>query len=116
MTDVMNLEAMLTASGKTPPKQLPLLAMLNLGVIESLANGLLSATEAVRVFFNAENCLFVHKRLHNKVADNLMSRGVQLPDLFEALPTEEAQREFQRELAAMRALSLKLLSGKQLVA
>jgi hypothetical protein len=34
---------------------------------------------------------------------------VQLPDVFEALPTEEAQQELQRELAAMRSLSLKLL-------
>ena len=45
-----------------------------------------------------------------------MSHGVQLPDLFEALPTKEAHREFQRELATMRSLCLKLLEGKQLVA
>jgi len=45
-----------------------------------------------------------------------MSRGVQLPDVFEALPTEEAQQEFQRELAEMRSLSLKLLEDRQLAA
>ena len=28
----------------------------------------------------------------------VMSRGVQLPDLFESLPAEEAQREFLHEL------------------
>ena len=38
-----------------------------------------------------------------------MSRGVQLPDLFDCLPPEEAQRELYRELETMRALSLKLL-------
>jgi hypothetical protein len=30
--------------------------------------------------------------------DEIMSRGVQLPDLFEALSAEEAHREFQHEL------------------
>jgi hypothetical protein len=45
-----------------------------------------------------------------------MSHGVQLPDLFEALPMAEAQREFQRELAIMRTLCLKLLEQKQLMA
>lgn len=58
----------------------------------------------------------VRKHLRNKTADAVMSHGVQLPDLFEALPTAEAQREFQRELATMRSLCLKLLEQKQLVA
>jgi hypothetical protein len=38
-----------------------------------------------------------------------MSHGVQLPDLFESLPAEEARREFYRELEIIRTLSLKLL-------
>ena len=84
--------------------------------IESLANGSLSATNALRVFFHTENCLFVRKQLRDKTADAIMSHGVQLPDLFDALPREEAHREFQRELATMRALCLKLLEEKQLVA
>jgi hypothetical protein len=45
-----------------------------------------------------------------------MSRGVQLPDLFDVLPTEEAHRELQRELVTMRSLCLKLLEDQQLVA
>ncbi len=45
-----------------------------------------------------------------------MGRGVQLPDLFEALPAEQAQRECQRELAAMRAACLKLLERRRFVA
>ena len=112
----MSLKSILPATGETPAQQLALFALLNLGVIESLANGLLSATEALQVFFHAENCLFVRKQLHDKIADQIMSHGVQLADLFEALPTAEAHREFQRELAAMRALCLKLLEDKQLVA
>jgi len=41
-----------------------------------------------------------------------MSRGVQLPDLFDSLPPSVAQREFQHELAKMHALSLSLLEKK----
>jgi len=112
----MHLQTLLTASGRTPSQQLALFALLNLGMVESLANGLVSAADALRVFFNAENCLFVRQRLRQKIADKIMSHGVQLPDLFDALPTEEAHREFQRELATMRALCLKLLEEKRLVA
>lgn len=97
-------------------QQLTLFALLSLGIIESLASGLVSAADAVRVFFNAENCLFVRKRLGNKLADQIMGHGVQLMDLFDVLPAEEAQQEFQRELAAMRSLALKLLEEKKLVA
>jgi hypothetical protein len=112
----MELQSLLTASAKPRIEQVGVFGLLVLGVIESLANGVLSARDAVRLFFNADNCLFVRKRLRKKVADEIMSRGVQLPDLFEALPPEEAHREFQRELATMRSLCLKLLEKKQLVA
>src|SRR5262245_32762871 len=112
----MELETLLAGSGKTPAHQLSLFALLNLGVIESLANGLLSATEAVRLFFNADNCFFVRKRLRVKIADKIMSHGVQLPDLLDVLLADEAQREFQHELAAMRSLCLKILEDRQLVA
>jgi hypothetical protein len=60
--------------------------------------------------------LFVRNQLRSKVADKIMGHGVQLPDLFDALPIEEAHREFHRELAIMRALCLKLLEEKRLVA
>jgi hypothetical protein len=116
MNPNVSLETLLAASGGTPAQQLVLFALLNLGIIESLANGLLSATNALRVFFHAENCLFVRKQLRDKTAEAIMSRGVQLPDLFDVLPREEAHREFQRELATMRALCLKLLEERPLVA
>src|SRR5262245_25434697 len=115
MSNAMNLGTLLAASGKATGQQLALFALLALGIGESLSNGLLSATDAVRIFFNADNCSFVRKQLRDKLADEIMSRGVQLPDLFDALPTEEAHREYQRELATMHSLGLKLLEEKQLV-
>jgi|SRR5579884_3147225 len=116
MNNSVNLQALLAVSAKKSSQAKALFALLNLGIVESLANGLLSAVDTVRLFFNAENCLFVRKQLRDKTADEIMSRGVQLPDLFEALPAEEAQREFQRELASIRNLCLKLLEKKSLVA
>lgn len=116
MHNKMSLQTLLAASGDMPAQQLALLAFLTLGVLESLANGLLSATEALQVFFHTENCLWVRKHLRDKRADTIMSHGAQLPDLFAILPAEEAHREFQRELAAIRALCLKLLEAQRLVA
>lgn len=109
MNHGINLKTLLSPSWGTPSERLALFAWLNLGLLESLAHGFVSTTDAVQLFFNAENCLFVRKRLRDKAADEVMSRGVQLPDLFESLPTAEAQREFQRELATMRSLCLNLL-------
>lgn len=114
MTSV-RLKDVLTGSGRSPAKRLALFAWLNLGVIESLGSGLISPTDAVRLFFNADNCLFVRKLL-GKTADEIMSRGVQLPDLFDAMSAEEAHREFQHELEIMRGLCRKLLDEKKLVA
>jgi hypothetical protein len=73
----------------------------------------MAPSRAVELFFHADNCLFVKRRLRHKSAAEIMSRGVQLPDLFDALPADKAQQEFQREMLAMRLLCLKLLGGKQ---
>lgn len=116
MNDSMDLKTLLAALETTPFQSKTLFALLNLGIVESLANGMMSAAEAPRLFYHADNCLFVRKRLRDKTADEIMSRGVQLPDLFEALPADEAQRQFQRELAILRDLCLKLLEKKPLVA
>jgi hypothetical protein len=107
---------MLTAAPDTSRRQLAMFALFTLGVIDCLEHRLLSATEAVRLFFNADNCLFARKRLREKSADEIMSRGVQLPDLYDALPAAKARREFARELSTMRALCVKLLEEKHLVA
>ena len=94
-------------------QQQELFALLNLGLVQSLASGVISPTEAVERFYHAENCLYVQKHLRQKAAHTIMSHGVQLPDLFESLPAEEAQREFYRELEIMRSLSLQLLERRR---
>ena len=96
------------ASG-SPTQQLELFALLNLGIAQSLASGVLSATETIQRFYHADNCLYVRKHLRSKDANAIMSHGVQLPDLFDCLPAEEAQREFFHELETIRYLCLKLL-------
>lgn len=90
--------------------------LLSLGIIESLISGAITVSGAVNLFFYADNCLFVRKNLRHQTADEIMSRGVQLPDLFKALSPEEAQQEFQGELSTMRLLCLKLLENKRLAA
>ena len=115
MKDSINLQILLLQGGNRQ-QQVASFALLCLGIIESLTNGLMSVTDALRLFFHAENCLFVRKHLKEKIADQIMSHGVQLPDLFDALPAEEAQREFQREVTTIHSLCLKLLEDKQIAA
>jgi hypothetical protein len=90
-------------------RQLELFALVNLGLVQSMASGVLTPTEAVKRFYHAGNCLYVQKHLRKKEAQLIMSRGVQLPDLFDCLAPEEAQRELYHELETMRSLCLKLL-------
>jgi hypothetical protein len=93
-----------------------LLPIIVLGILESLENGRLTPSEAIQGFFNAENCAFVEKSIKNKTARDIMARGVQLPDLFDALPCEEALQEFQREIAKIRELCLELIGEQRLAA
>ena len=99
----------LSEAGSDPKDQLELFSLLNLGLIQSLASGVLSPTDAIQRFYHADNCLYVRKHLRNKEANAIMSHGVQLPDLFESLEAEEAHREFFHELEKIRGLCLKLL-------
>jgi hypothetical protein len=105
----VHLDTLLAESSDPSDQRLTLFALLGLGMIDSLASGLMSATDGVRSFFHADNCQFVRQRLKDKAADKVMSHGVQLPDLFDVLPADEAHREFRHELSAMRALCLNLL-------
>ncbi|MBI3249434.1 MAG: hypothetical protein HYZ50_23270 [Deltaproteobacteria bacterium] len=100
---------MLAATKGAIAQQQELFALLNLGLIQSLASGVVSPTEAVERFYHAENCRYVQKHFRQKDAPTIMSHGVQLPDLFESLPVEEAQRELYHELEIMRSLCLQLL-------
>ena len=88
-------------------------ALICLGAVESLMSGAISSTDSVRLVFHADNCQFVRETLADETADEIMSRGVQLPDLFEALPAEMALQEYQRELVVMRDLCLRLIGDRQ---
>jgi hypothetical protein len=109
MRQSYQLRILLSDASGDPPRQLELFALVNLGLVQSLISGVLSATEAVPYFYNADNCLHVRKHLRAREANAIMSYGVQLPDLFDWLSPEEAQREFCHELETMRSLCLKLL-------
>jgi len=115
MKDSINLQALFSQASNRH-QQVASFALLCLGIIESLTSGLMTVIDALRLFFHAENCLFVRKNLKEKIADQIMSHGVQLPDLFDTLPAEEVQREFQSELTTMHSLCLKLLEDKQIAA
>lgn len=101
---------LLSAHRGSRAQQLEFFAIVNLGVVQSLASGALTPAEAVQRFYHAANCAYVRRTLRSKEANDAMSRGVQLPDLFDALGAEEARREFYLELEAIRVLSLKLLA------
>lgn len=109
----MHLESLLAEAGAKESQQLALFAILNLGVIESVASGTMTASDAVRLIYHAENCRHVRDHFPAKIADRIMSHGVQLPDLVDALPAEEAHRELRRELETMRSLCLKILEKKK---
>ena len=114
MKNKINLKELLYR--RTIEQKLALFAWLSLGICDSLTDGPLSPADAVRIFFNAENCLFVRKHLKEQNAEEIMSRGVQLTDLSEALPRKRAHDELLRELKRMRLFSLNILEQKRLAA
>jgi hypothetical protein len=89
-------------------------AIFALGILYSLSAGSMTPTEATRSFFHAKNCRYVRSRLRDKRADEVMGRGVQLADLFDVMPVEEAHREFQHELAAMKSLCHELVQAEHI--
>jgi len=95
---------------------LALFAVTSLGVIESLVAGSLTPTQAIQAFFHGKNVRFAKTKLGDERAVQIMGRGVQLADLFDAMPMEEAHREFQHELQAMQALCNELLEAERAVA
>ena len=95
---------------------LALFAITSLGIIDSLATGSITPTDATGAFFNGKNVRFVKSKLSDKRASEVMGRGIQLADLFDAMPVEEAHREFQHELQAMKALCRELLEAERVAA
>ncbi len=116
MKDSIDLPSLLSGVESKAARRRGVFALLGLGIVESLTSGALSSTDAVRIFFNAENCQYVRKKVRDPSADEFMGHGVQLPDLFQALPEREIQQEFQRELSCMRSLCLRLLKQPRAVA
>jgi hypothetical protein len=79
--------ALLLADGAAADR-LGVFALLTLGIVESLANGALGTNDAVRILFHADNGRSVRKMLRDRTADEITSRGVHLPDFFDALPED----------------------------
>ena len=109
MSETIDLPTILDRLEGGTQRKLEVFAMLNLGMVQSLWSGALTVADAITRFYNAGNCQYVRRRMRSKTADEIMSRGVQLPDLFDVLPPAEAQRELANELESMRALCLKSL-------
>ena len=84
--------------------------------VRSLLAGSLNPTQAVNVFFHGKNVRFVKSKVGDDRAAEVMGRGVQLADLFDAMPVEEAHREFQHELQAMKSLCHELLESERAAA
>lgn len=112
MKQVFDL-ATITAGQQQP---LALFAVTTLGIVESLAAGSLTPNQAVQAFFHGKNIQYVKKKLRDDRATEIMGRGVQLADLFDAMPVEEAHREFQHELHAIKALCYEVLESERAVA
>ena len=54
MNDRIELKQLLTEEGRTGAEQVEIFALLNLGVLESLSHGLVSAADALRTFSRRE--------------------------------------------------------------
>ena len=61
MDQVFRLESLFPEGHKNRANRLPFFALVNLGVVESLANGSIGAAQAVKNFYIADNCLFVRR-------------------------------------------------------
>jgi len=112
MKQVFDL-AKITAGQEEP---LALFAVTALGIVESLVAGSLTPTRAIESFFHGENVRFVKSKLGDKRAVQIMGRGIQLADLFDAMPMEEAHREYQHELQAIKTLCNELLEAEKAAA
>ena len=112
----LSLESLLPAVTGDASRHLEIFALLTLGILDAMDEGVLSPESARDRFFTGENCLFTKRAMRHADVDAIMSRGVELPDLFDALPYDEALREAKVEIASMRAACLRLLDAQRRVA
>ncbi|HET6884225.1 MAG TPA: hypothetical protein VFI31_28995 [Pirellulales bacterium] len=97
-------------NGLAKPQKLAVFAGLNLAMLASVESKAATLSDVTAGFYHAANCLYVKRSMKNKDANELMSRGVQLADLFDALSQRRAEAELKRELHAMRAICYKMLA------
>lgn len=112
----IDLEGLLGTAPGMLAERTEVFALIVLGLLDSLESGVLGCSEVVPLFFHAANCRFVE--IHLQCADTIevMGRGSQLPDLYDALDSTEADRELAVEITAMRARCLAMLADGRLVA
>jgi hypothetical protein len=91
-------------------QRLAVFAGLNLAMLQSVDSKGQALRDITAGFYNVANCLYVKRSFRQSDADELMSRGVQLADLFDVLPRKQAESELKREKNAMRAICYKLLA------
>lgn len=84
--------------------------LLNLGLIDLLRSGEIKPVEGAARFYHAQNRLYVRSKLNNELCDEIMGRGAELPDLFDALSKSAARRQLTVELNRMRKLCFRLLA------
>jgi hypothetical protein len=104
----LDLEHLL--NGLAKPQKLAVFAGLNLAMLSSIDSKGAAIANVMAGFYHAANCLHVKRSIKDKDANELMSRGVQLADLFDALPRRQAGAELKHEMNAMRAICYKLLA------
>lgn len=106
----LHFSDILAPEGTDPEAQEKFFAVFLLGLIGELRQGKLEPEDAIRSVFHAENCQFVRDHFRSRLPDKVMSRGVQLADLFDALPAKVAYREFLTELRHMRTTCHQILT------
>jgi hypothetical protein len=83
-------------------------SVFGLGIVDLLEKRLVPPADAEFEFFNAQIIKLVKRSVKDREAIEFIERGSQLADLYDALPREVADKEFARELEAMRKLCEKL--------
>ncbi len=112
----LSLDSLLPEAAGPEDRRAEVFALLALGVLDAIEAGALSPESARSHFFNAANCLFTRRTLNLPEVEEVMSRGVELPDLFDALPADTAAGEACAEVTLMRASCLRILTANRLVA
>jgi len=112
----IDLRASIPSPRRDPAGARATFAVLALGVIDAIELGLLDTESAVRFFFHADNAMFVRRDLKDKLADDVMARGLQLSDLFTVLDPVLANRAFRVEIEKMRSACRTLIGRAKLAA